>query len=137
MKKGRMYILGLSLILAFSLNSCSDGVVSDDPNNNQSNLKPTFTSIQKNVFDVYCISCHSGSSPNGGLNLEEGKAYNNLVNKQNMVKNAVYVSPNNSESSFLILKLNGSTGVMPPTGKLSQNIIDSVKVWIDAGALNN
>lgn len=137
MKKTTLKWLALSIALAFTVSSCSDNVVSDNPNDNQNNLKPTFSKIQQEVLNNYCISCHSGSSPNGNLNLESGKAYANLVNKQNKANNAVYVKPGSSSESFLITMLTANSNFMPPSGKLSQNLIDSIKVWIDAGALNN
>jgi len=97
------------------------------------NMTPAqFSAIQQNIFNKRCTVCHSGSIPSGGLDLSEGNAYGELINKELVV-------PRNSGSSILFQRLNSDNPdfQMPPTGKLPQALIDSVAVWIDRGALRN
>lgn len=130
-----IFILGL-----FYLYSCSDGIVSECSTDGSVKVNSNFTSIQKNVFNKSCAlsGCHSGSFPAANLNLTEGNAYKNIVNVQS-TGDYKYILPGNSSESYLFQKISSNeTGfAMPPTGKLQQHIIDSIKVWIDNGALNN
>lgn len=127
-----------TIMFAIVLCSCSDGVVGDDPKNNPNiQLKSSFSSIQQEVFNVHCVSCHSGVAPNGNLDLSAGLAYANIINIQNAGKFAVYIKPGNVEQSYLYSRLTSSSSPMPPTGKLAQNVLDTIKVWIEQGALNN
>jgi hypothetical protein len=70
--------------------------------------------------------------PSGNLNLSLGNAYSQLISKNLVV-------PRTSSVSRLYIKLNSDNQniVMPPTGKLTQVLIDSVAAWIDKGALND
>lgn len=102
-----------------------------------------FSEIQSRVFTPTCAvaGCHGGSNVQANLSLSEGNAYNNLVNKQSFRNpNFVRVKPGDSGNSFLIKMLRNTgegTTVMPPTGKLSDAVIDSIALWINNGALNN
>lgn len=108
-------------------------------------VKPSFDSIQVAVFSQSCAfsGCHAGSNPTGGLNLEEGQAYDNLVNVQSReIPRYMRVEPNNPDSSYLIMKLEGSDKIigqqMPADGDpLSQEQIDYIREWINDGAKNN
>lgn len=129
------YATTLALVL-FSL-SCSDGIVSELPGDNVE-IRAEFKSIQKNVFDAYCISCHAGQYASGGLDLSSGNSYNNLVNKLNAAGDQTFVSPGASEKSYIISRLTADNSqIMPPTGAIESHLIDTLKVWINNGALNN
>lgn len=107
--------------------------------------RPSFDTIQNTVFNQSCAlsGCHAGSSPTGGLNLEEDNAYGNLVEVQSQeIPRLFRVEPNNPDSSYLIMKLEGSDKIigqqMPAGGEpLSQQQIDYIRDWIDNGAKNN
>ena len=101
-------------------------------------MRATFTSIQNELFTTTCAKsgCHAGrQSPE----LTEGNAYKNLVNVKSLANPSMLrVKPFDSANSYLMRKLRADgVPVMPPTGKLSESVIDSVAAWIDRGALNN
>ncbi|MCS6790472.1 MAG: hypothetical protein NZ580_05795 [Bacteroidia bacterium] len=74
----------------------------------------TYSNYVAGVMRQYCISCHSGSSPSGGVALEtyaqvkasaqSGKWYSSM-----------------------------SQGRMPPSGKLDECTLSYLKKWIDTG----
>jgi hypothetical protein len=110
----------------------------------------TFDRIQKQIFNQSCAlsGCHDSQSHQGNQTLEEGTAYDQIVD----------VTPNNTiaagrdwkridaankspETSFMYHKLTGDLddkllGDRMPRGqgKLDQFLIDIVKLWIEAGA---
>jgi len=106
----------------------------------------TFGLIQEHVFNESCISssCHSSASAAGGLSLEPGAAYVNLVGIGSENSNArseglLRVAPGDVDRSFLLKKLTGS-GVgygdaMPRGfGSVDGIAIDAITSWILAGA---
>ena len=99
----------------------------------------TFQSIQNSVFNPRCVSCHGGAVTNGGLDLSQGNAYQNLVNANSIASALKRIVPGESQNSYLMRRLEGAGGetVMPPSGKLDQAVIDSIAAWIDRGALND
>ena len=117
------------------------------------NLQPTFTSIQREIFQstdhagrTACVSCHNdaGRATAGGLSLREGAAYGSLVNVPSRQKpGAVLVVPGDPENSYLIHKLEGRQGIvgqrMPrnqgPFLTAGQMLV--IKRWIEIGAPNN
>lgn len=134
-------IVAYSFIM-FIIASCSDSIVSEcDSNKQDIKIRSTFSSIQEEIFTKSCATagCHGGNFVSGALNLEPQNAFEQLVGFQSIENsNKFRVEVNNSSNSFLIDKLEGNgTTVMPPSGKLPQFMIDSVKAWIDNGALNN
>lgn len=138
----KIYISITIVFLVLILTSCESKIVNEPVapiNNNEMSSK--FSDIQTKLFNVSCAlsGCHSGSNPSGNLNLTSGSSYNQLVNVNSRENPSIKrVLPSSSSQSLLIRKLEGNgTTIMPPSGKLSQKIIDSVKVWIDKGALNN
>ena len=105
-------------------------------------LEPTLASIQANIFDQVCaVKCHRAPRPKKQMNLEPEEAYNNLVNvASEELPNMMRVVPGDSESSYIIWKLEGRTGIrykqMPlnlPELPIEQ--IDAIRDWIDGGAL--
>lgn len=108
-------------------------------------LQPTFSSIRTQVFQVWCVGCHSGIGrlPDGGLGLDANVAYGELVNAPSAGKSAaVRVVPGNPTDSYLIHKLEGRAdivgGRMPLGGPfLSQVDIDVIRTWIAQGAQDN
>ena len=110
-------------------------------------LTPTFERIQKQVFDVSCTSssCHSGVGQAGGLVLDEGKSYSDLMNQtpSNPIAKAdgmMRVMAGRPDMSLLYAKLtsnlqSGMGASMPySAAPLSPSTTDIIKAWIDAGA---
>ena len=132
----------LMTVISFLLFSCGEDNSSPTGpgGNNNTGLKATFSSIQVNVFDVSCAvsGCHDIATQRAGLNLSSGSAYNELVNASSTTSGLKRVDPGNSNNSWLVKRITGDgTGQMPPGGSLSSAKIDSIRSWIDSGALNN
>jgi hypothetical protein len=130
----------LFIFLSISwIQSCADQIVSECTTSPAPpGLRSDLSSIQQYVFTPSCTNCHGASTPESGLNLSEGASYSNLVGAQSVESNLLRVESGNSAQSWLIKKLEGNgTSMMPPTGSLSRAVIDSIKIWIDSGALNN
>jgi hypothetical protein len=116
-------------------------------------LQPTFTSIQKEIFETTdasgraaCTQCHTdvGRTPTGGLNLRHDVAFANLVNVASRAKaGAVRVVPGDPENSYLLHKLDGKPDIvgerMPRTGGpyLTSGQISILNRWIATGAKND
>jgi len=117
-------------------------------------LEPTFSSIQKNIFETTdsagrnaCVNCHNnngGRVPLGGLNLLHDVAYDQLVNvNSTQIPSLKRVNPGNPEDSYMVHKMEGRAGIvgrrMPFNGPpyLTDGQIQIVKRWIELGALRN
>jgi hypothetical protein len=104
---------------------------------------PTFTNIQRNVFGAICIECHSGAGAPEGLRLDAQNSYQNLVNVSSVQQpDLLRVNPGNPDESYLIRKLEGGPNIiggrMPlDRTPLSQNTINTIRLWIAQGAPNN
>lgn len=129
-------MLTIAIISSILMFSCSEGIISELPRDNIK-INSSYQSIQAEIFDNYCISCHAGEFSSGGLDLTHEKSYQNLVNKDNSSATKKYIIPGNSEESYLIRRLTDNSQIMPPTGALDQYLIDTLKTWINNGALNN
>jgi hypothetical protein len=138
----------LLLFLLLAAAGCDQAIISDcETVTPEPEPKPpevhmiTFTELQTLIFSPSCAltGCHSQASPQAGLVLEANKAFANLVDVSSTQSPGLKrIKPFDSANSYLLKKLNGTgTTRMPPSGKLPQAAIDSVKVWIDRGALNN
>lgn len=105
---------------------------------------PSLTTDIQPIFNKSCAfaNCHDASAA-AGLDLSTGKSYANLVNVASMNDPAkVRVIPNDAGNSYLYLKIigdpNDGTLRMPIGGSpLSDNEIQLIKNWIDAGSKNN
>ena len=123
----------------------------------------TLTQVQTDVFSISCslsTSCHKGGSPFGGLNLESGSSYAQIVNKaSNEVPSKMRVVAGDTMNSYLmdkVLNRNLPTGpamgqmlpsncLCPPTWAqmplnnppLDSNQMRELSSWIAAGAMNN
>ncbi len=96
------------------------------------------------VFNQSCAlsGCHSGSFPAGGLNLQSGQAYNNIVNVPSSQRSSLNrITPGDPDNSYLIRKIKGdniSGGRMPLSRTpLSAVVIATFENWVREGALNN
>lgn len=138
----KFFVRGLILFSFVLLSSCSKDNSPTEPVNPPPNGSVyTFSYIQSNVFNTTCAvsGCHAGSSPQAGLNLSSGSAYNNLINvKSVLYPNFDRVEPGSSQNSLIIKLLRGTLQPkMPQGGSLSSSVIDSIAAWIDRGAPNN
>ncbi|HGY55207.1 MAG TPA: hypothetical protein ENK44_05890 [Caldithrix abyssi] len=126
----------LFLLAVVVLQNCSDQIVSTCDTEKETPQKVTFTYIQNEVFTPICVSCHGDVLQQGGLDLSSGNAYGNLVNAASTSSSLKRVQPGESQNSYLMKRLRGENGetVMPPSGKLSGALIDSIAAWIDRGA---
>jgi mono/diheme cytochrome c family protein len=114
------------------------------------NLTPTFSSIQRDIFEAAdstgrpsCSSCHN---PNGGafrqvgLDLSTTGSYDSLVGVASRQKPGLSrVVAGDPENSYLLHKLEGRTdiigGRMPNRGPyLSDGQLAIVRRWIELGA---
>jgi hypothetical protein len=124
------------LIAVIGLLACGD-----DSGTNPTNVSTlsTFSSIRTNVFTPVCAvsGCHNGSER---PNLSASVAYANIVNVPS-TQGLDYIEPGNPDNSYLYRKLAGVNivGDRMPRGRapLPQAAIDSIRVWIQKGALNN
>ena len=102
-------------------------------------LAPNFNSIQANVFDQYCVHCHSGANAPAQLRLDAVNSYANLVGVPSRETGTLRVAPGNANNSYIIQKLEGtaSVGERMPAGlpALPQSDIDVIRQWIGDGAM--
>jgi len=125
------------------------GVACKTPVDTSPTVQPTLSSIQQNVFAKSCntSSCHNAFGHGGGLVLDSGKSFSNLVNAPSIndsayARHLLRVNPGKPDSSFLLIKLRGprsDEGVPMPNkgGSLSADQISAVRQWILDGAKNN
>lgn len=110
----------------------------------------TFDRIQKQVFNTSCAvsGCHDSQSQAGGLLLEIGAAYTQIVDgtPTNGVAQGLgwkRITPGDPATSFLMHKLTGDLGAglggRMPLGKppLAANLIEIIRLWIVDGAPAN
>ncbi|MBF0350451.1 MAG: hypothetical protein HQM11_05435 [SAR324 cluster bacterium] len=104
-----------------------------------SSREATWEYVQANIFAKYCVICHSGEFPMGGMSLEADQYTNVVVNKRLSSTRIPIVNPGNSDGSYIYMKITGDAnikGVQMPAmgGPLSDNDIALIKQWIDVGA---
>lgn len=101
----------------------------------------TLPDIQAQVFTPSCALsfCH-GAAMSGGMNLEDGNSFSNLVNVGSLIKpGEVRVIPFDPDNSWIICKLEACPTIvgsqMPLIGgPLGQDVIDVIRTWILIGA---
>ncbi len=81
----------------------------------------TYSIEVSDILATNCTGCHSGQSPDAGLDLT---TYDNVVNAAVRIRDRIN-------------RPAGASGVMPQTGRMSQCNIDKINAWINAGAPNN
>jgi hypothetical protein len=136
MKKG---LLILSAILFAACSKSSNNSTGPTGGN------VSFSSDVQPIFTQNCAlsGCHATASPlAGNQNLSAGQAYGNIVNVASTEKpNFLRVKPFSSDSSYLYMKITADpriTGVpMPKIGSITPQQKQTIKDWIDQGALNN
>jgi hypothetical protein len=139
------------LLAALGATACDEKL--RDVTGPSSNLQPTFSSIQAEIFDKAgangsqaCTACHTnvGRTPTSGLNLTPGNAYAALVNVASAEKPALMrVLPGDPDNSYVIHKLEGTPAIvgrqMPRNGPpyLTSGEILVIRRWIALGAKND
>jgi len=90
-------------------------------------LEARYSSIQTRIFNIRCVSCHSGANPPDGINLT---AYAGA---------RAVVTPGNAANSRLMLALRRpGADFMPRNGtRLSAEELTRMDEWINGGALDN
>lgn len=114
------------------------------------NLQPTFSSIQREVFETRdargrsaCVTCHvpGGLAASSRMFLTSTVAYDNLVNARSVGRpETIRVIPGDPDNSYLMHKLEGRPGIfgnrMPDDGPpyLTDGQILIIRRWIQLGA---
>ena len=135
------------VIFAIAFGACSTPATT--PATTGTNQVPPVTTISLSadiqpIFNASCVVCHQGNPAAGGMNLESGQAYGNIVNKKSSESALMRVTPGSPENSYLVRKLEGthtqaggSGDRMPPGSSLPAAQIELVRRWISLGAPNN
>jgi hypothetical protein len=106
----------------------------------------TWASRIQSILEYNCGGCHSGASPQGGLNLVEGNVYSRLLGPSVQNPDVKYIEPGDVASSYLWLKVAsdpsivGSPMPIDSSGKprsLSTSELNDLRLWIEAGATEN
>jgi hypothetical protein len=152
--RGDIRIKCVALAFALTFGGCDEKL--SDLTGPTPSLEPTFSSIQREIFDstdasgrAACTQCHTTAGGRSlvmvaGLNLMSGAAYSNLVNVASSRKpGAVRVIPGDPGNSYLLHKLEGRSDIvgerMPRTSGpfLTPGQIEVIRRWISIGAPNN
>lgn len=143
LRRSRRWSHSAVAALAIALGGAVAGCAGDGPP--AETATSTFDLVQRDIFDVRCATggCHDSATA-GGLNLESGRSFANLVgvspvNRAAAAAGLQLVVPFDPERSFLLVKLTspgpGEGSRMPLNGAaLSPADIDLVRSWITDGA---
>lgn len=114
--------------------SCTYDKAENKPCNTTIPDSVSFQSDILRLFRTHCSTsgCHSGSNPEGNLNLDDAQAYAQLSQP-----GKGYINLTKPEFSILYTQMNSSSQPMPPTGKLDDCKINLILKWIQQGAKNN
>lgn len=131
--------MGAIAALTLSLAGCSDHGTEpplddgggDDPVSYAADVQP--------IWNANCIGCH-GDGGNGGLDLRAPDSRMNMVGVGSPNWPGLRVVEGEPDLSLLYVKLTGGSGVgglMPPAGSLGATDLETVRMWIAEGALDN
>jgi len=128
-----------ALLLVGCADKNGDSGTSADGDSGTHDLIPTFAQVRDDVLVPSCGfgSCHG--SGEAGLQIDADMTADALVGVPSTVQaGAILVVPGDPDGSYLVAKLTEATGIdgeiMPPSGAMSQDRIDTVRTWIDTGA---
>jgi len=131
---------------AFLTNACGTVKSPTEPAPIAPGSAYTFARIQGEIFTPTCAKagCHSRAVASGGMVLEAGVSYGQIVNHPAGENPALArISPGHPEASYLLKKVRGDSDIsgtrMPQDGPpfLTQAQIDGIAGWIAAGAPDN
>ncbi len=147
----RLLCLGLAAAVFIGTAACDESL--STLTGPTPNLEPTFSSIQREIFDktdssgrTACIQCHTsvGRAPSAGMDLTSAVSYSRLVNVASVEKPGLFrVNPGDPDASYLVHKLEGRAdivGARMPRGTgpfLTEGQILVVRRWIALGARND
>ncbi|HMG15562.1 MAG TPA: c-type cytochrome domain-containing protein [Saprospiraceae bacterium] len=97
-------------------NSCTEGEACDISN-------VTYSISIKPILTKYCIGCHSGGSPQAGIDLSN--------------YNTVQTYAKNGKLNGVVNWLSGYTPMPYKSTQLNPCNLSKIKAWIDEGSLNN
>lgn len=146
--KGTVALGGL-LAAALCASACPDLRINrPQVSGNHPIAAPSFTTDIQPILTQSCATssaCHSGATPQLGLDLDAGQSYGGLVNVVAVLDPSLQrVNPTKPDSSFFILMMEGDAAKrsggrrMPLSGTpLPVAVIQTMKNWITNGAPNN
>ncbi len=125
------------LLILFAISCTYDKASSVDPAVKCNTALPDTVSFSKNILPVFAQNCstpgcHSGSNPEGNLNLEASVAYSKISKS-----GSGYVDTINPKKSVIYSSLMSTSSPMPPTGKLDECSIELIVKWMEQNAKNN
>lgn len=131
----KFIVYSLAFVILFGFQQCSSkdksDVVPDDNNPVGTDCDATNVSFSGTVLPIInanCLSCHSGSSPNGGIRLE------NIAN----IRTQGAIAAGSYGSLYGVISHSSGNNPMPKNlAKLSDCDIKKIKSWIDAGMPDN
>ena len=105
-------------------------------------IEPTYTNLRERVFDHSCSNfsgCHDNAGPPAqGLDLATDPIAALVGVESTAVAGKILVIAGDADNSYLIEKISQmmpTAGNQMPAGQpLTQNKIDALRAWIDAGA---
>lgn len=105
----------------------------------------SFANEVETIFSAHCGTCHLNGNASGGLNLDPGNAYGNLVDVPSTQAPLDRVEPGDPQASYLWHKLLGTqdevggSGAQMPRGRSPLGGCDlrTIRIWIEEGALDN
>jgi hypothetical protein len=120
-------IAGIGIIVTLPLRSCyydSKEYLFPVVNNTCDTSNVTYSVSVVNALDMYCTSCHSGSSPSGNVSL------NNYAGVKLQVDNGKLLGTVNHSSGFISMP-------PEPASKIDDCSLTILQKWVNAGAPNN
>ncbi len=119
------YLLPI-LICVFSA-SCSNNYEEDyiTVDDNDTIVNVSYIEDVTPILNANCVNCHNPDNSRGDVVLS---SYSSTINT---------VVPGSGDISELYRVIAHISNPMPPSYKLSNNEIETIKVWIDEGASNN
>lgn len=140
MLRSTLSLVALELLAAAALGCGSDGDSSGGMMSS-GGVEASIADIQNKIFTPRCAlsGCHTGPSPQNGLDLTLGQSLANLINvPATWDPNFVRVKPNDAADSYLYMKLVGDPRIMgermPKGGPyLEAQELGAIFEWIDGG----
>ena len=119
-----VFIVGISCLVACSYHEdklpLTSGVSPVDPT--VPVKKETFRYIEANILGQSCNRCHGAALQKGGVRLDSYAAVMDNIRA------------GSADESLLYQKLNDDSDIMPPKGKLPNDVIKVIADWINNGA---
>jgi mono/diheme cytochrome c family protein len=109
------------------------------------NPAPSFSRDVVPVLRQRCVACHMTGTEPGKMSLVPAKAYSTLVETKAVQADMPRVSPKAPARSYLLHKLQGThitadghgTRMPPNSTPLPPETIETIRLWVEAGAPNN